>query len=482
MSRATLLDALLDPEARRAHLRRAAQHAQASPIRLQGRIHKVLGPMIEATGLRAGIGRECIVQGRDGARIEAEIVGFRDRRSLLMPVGATLGIAPGDRIEDTGREPAAPVGEALLGRVLDGAGKPLDGKPLPRGLRRRPLHTPPPNPLSRQTIDTPMQTGVRALDACLPIGRGQRIGLFAGAGVGKSSLMGMLARHSDADVHVIALVGERSREVREFLEESLGEEAMRRSVVVVATSDAPPVLRLRAALAATAIAEHFRDEGQHVLLMMDSLTRFAQAQREIGLMLGEPPASKGYTPSCFARLAELLERAGPGEGSGAITAIHTVLVEGDDARADPVADAAMAILDGHIVLDRRLAEKGHFPAVNILASVSRLTNRLLPDEQLAALREFRRVMSARERLADMIDLGAYEAGSNPEVDRWLAIEPDILRFLQQSADEASPREEAARKLLEIVRRLQETGVSTHPGGVNESRNIGHADTAQRTGA
>ncbi len=458
------------------------RRAQASPIRLQGRIHKVLGPMIEATGLRAGIGQLCLVQRGDGARIEAEVVGFRDRRSLLMPVGATRGIAPGDRIEDAGREPAAPVGEALLGRVLDGAGRPMDGAPLPRGVRQRPLHAPPPNPLARQTIDEPMQTGVRVLDACLPIGRGQRIGLFAGAGVGKSSLMGMLARHSDADVHVIALVGERSREVREFLEESLGEDAMRRSVVVVATSDAPPVLRLRAALTATAIAEHFRDAGKHVMLMMDSLTRFAQAQREIGLMLGEPPASKGYTPSCFARLAELLERAGPGQGGGAITAIHTVLVEGDDARADPVADAAMAILDGHIVLDRRLAEKGHFPAVNLLSSVSRLTTRLLPEEQLAALRDFRRVMAAREHLADMIDLGAYEAGSHPEVDRWLAIEPEILRFLQQPADEATPRGEAAQKLLEIVRRLKEPAANTISGGANESRNLGHADPAQRTGA
>ncbi|MDX8401449.1 MAG: FliI/YscN family ATPase [Mariprofundaceae bacterium] len=448
---ASPLASLLVPELRRPCIEALEP---ALPFHLSGRIHKVQGPMIEAGGLDAGIGQVCDVIRRDGSRIEAEIVGFRDRRTLLMPVGATTGIAPGDRIESTGRAPATPVGESLLGRVLDGASRPLDDRPLPTGMERRPLHAPPPNPLDRHVIDSAMQTGVRVLDTCLPIGHGQRIGLFAGAGVGKSSLMGMLARHSSADVHVIALVGERSREVREFLEDAMGSEAMRRSIVVVATSDAPPVLRLRAALTATTIAEHFRDAGRQVLLMMDSLTRFAQAQREIGLMLGEPPASKGYTPSCFARLAELLERAGPGTGAGDITAIYTILVEGDEPRDDPVADAAMAVLDGHVLLDRRLAERGHYPAVNILASVSRLTNRLLPGAQLQILRNFRRAMAARERVADLIDIGAYEPGANPEVDRWLAIEPEILRFLQQPPDESTPAEEAARKLLEIVRRLK----------------------------
>ncbi len=457
------------PDARRALL---ASLPDPGPVTWCGRIHKVLGPMVEATGLAASIGQSCTIHVRSAPPIEAEVVGFRDRMTLLMPVGRTLGIAPGDAVEHHGQPPSIRVGPHLLGRVLDARGRPIDGRPLPGGGMRRLLHAEPPNPFERHRITQPMQLGVRAIDACLPAGWGQRLGLFAGAGVGKSSLLGMIARHADADVHVIALVGERSREVREFLDTAIGEEALQRCIVVVATSDMPPVLRIRAALMATAIAEHFRDKGQRVLLMMDSLTRFAQAQREIGLMLGEPPAAKGYTPSCFARLAELLERAGPGTGQGDISAIYTVLVEGDDVQADPVADAAMAVLDGHIALDRRLAERGHFPAINLLASVSRLATQLLDARQLEAVRHFRRALALYERMEDMVHLGAYEAGSNPELDRILLHLPRIQAFLQQQVEESCPRDESARRLLELVAMLNAHGGQDESQGRRTSHPTG----------
>jgi flagellum-specific ATP synthase len=326
----------------------------------------------------------------------------------------------------------------------------MDNRPLEAGGLFRPLHGAPLNPCDRHLIDTPLQTGVRAIDACLTIGRGQRLGLFAGAGVGKSSLLGMMARNSDADINVIALVGERSREVREFIEHNLGEEALARSVVVVATSDMPPVLRIRSALMATTIAEHFRDQGRQVLLMMDSLTRFAQAQREIGLMLGEPPASKGYTPSCFSSMAELLERAGPGAGAGDITGLYSILVEGDDLAADPVADAALAILDGHVLLDRELAGRGHFPAINILRSVSRLAGTLADPEMQKAARSLREALALFERMEDMVNMGAYEKGSNPELDRVIACMPAIRSFLRQEQHEQSSLADSRASLLRLM--------------------------------
>ena len=439
--------ALWDREARRQTLKRQ-QHIHAFPLR--GKIHKVVGPMLEATGLKASIGSACDIHSSRGETIEAEVVGFRGDHTLLMPVGATHGIAPGDPISMRAEMPHMMVGDHLRGRVLDATGVPMDGQPLPAAGECRHLNGKRLNPYDRHLIDTPMDLGVRALDSCLPMGWGQRIGLFAGAGVGKSSLLGMLARNSDADLNVIALVGERSREVREFLDISLGPEALRRCIVIVATSDMPPVVRVRAALLATTIAEYFRDEGQRVLLMMDSLTRLAQAQREIGLMLGEPPASKGFTPSCFSILAELLERSGPGVGAGDISAIYTVLVEGDDLRGDPIADAAMSVLDGHVVLDRQLAEKGHYPAINILSSVSRLAPQLMDRPQAQAMRKLRQQLSLYQRMEDMVNLGAYESGSNPELDAVLEKLPRINDFLQQDAESGSPREESAQRLLQLM--------------------------------
>jgi len=425
---------------------------------LRGRIHKVLGPMIEVTGLQSCIGHGCDILCSAGHSIEAEVVGFRDGRSLLMPVGSTRGMAPGDAVMPREVEPSIQVDEQLMGRMLNALGQPMDGKPLHASGISYPLHGEAPNPYDRHVIDESMKLGVRIMDACLPMGWGQRMGVFAGAGVGKSMLMGMLARNSDADVNVIALVGERGREVREFLDISLGEDALKHSVMVVATSDAPPVVRVRAALMATTIAEGFRDQGKRVFLMMDSLTRFAQAQREIGLMLGEPPASKGYTPSCFTALAGLLERAGPGIKSkmrGDISGLYTVLVDGDDLSADPVADSAMAILDGHAVLERRLAEQGHYPAINLQRSISRLETQLSHPEHLKAARSLRKELSLFERMEDMIQMGAYEQGSNPELDRVITRMPQIRAFLQQQPDEISHHHDAMQQLVQLMQKPHE---------------------------
>ena len=421
------------------------KHMSATTLR--GRVFKVLGPMIEVTGVRSSIGPACGIETSAGHSIEAEVVGFRDDKTLMMPVGSTRGIAPGDAVSPRGVAPSIQVDDSLLGRVLDAMGEPMDGKPYTASGAAYSLHGEKLNPFNRHIIDTPMQLGVRMMDACLPMGYGQRLGLFAGPGVGKSMLMGMLARNSDAEINVIALVGERNREVREFLDYSLGEEALKRTIVVVATSDVPPVLRVRSALLATTIAEVFRAQGRQVLLMMDSLTRFAQAQREIGLMLGEPPASKGFTPSCFTAMAELLERAGPGEGVGDISAFYTVLVEGEDLNADPVADSAMAVLDGHVVLDRKYAERGHYPAINLLHSISRLENQLSKPEVVSAARSLRKDMALYERMEDMIHMGAYEQGSNPELDSIIERMPQIEQFLQQTSDVACSRDEAEQGLL-----------------------------------
>lgn len=424
------------------------KHRNPYPVR--GRVHKVLGPMIEAAGLQTSIGYACDIECTAGGTIEAEVVGFRDERTLLMPVGSVRGMAPGDTVCPRAVPPSVQVGKHLLGRVVDALGEPIDGKPMVPVGASLPLYGKPLNPYARHVIDTQMKLGVRVMDACLPMGWGQRMGLFSGTGVGKSMLMGMLARNSDAEINVIALVGERSREVREFLDVSLGSEALKHSVVVVATSDMPPVLRVRAALLATTIAEAFRERDKQVLLMMDSLTRFAQAQREIGLMLGEPPTSKGYTPSCFTALAELLERAGPGESSGDISALYTVLVEGDDLSADPVADAAMAILDGHVVLERRLAEQGHYPAINLLRSISRLDNQLSSAEMLNAARSLRKDLALYERMEDMINMGAYEKGTNPELDRVISRMPHMLKFLQQAAEEKSDKGRSQERLMQLM--------------------------------
>ena len=426
-----------------------AKLAGESAFPARGMVQKVMGPMLEASGIKAEVGRACHILTSDNRRLEAEIVGFRSGHSLIMPAGSTRGIAPGSVVQPLPTPPSVPVSDALLGRVLDSCGQPLDGRPLPPIKSCYPIHRRPPNPMQRHVIDTPMQLGVRVIDACMTMGSGQRMGLFAGAGVGKSTLLGMLAKDSDADVIVIALVGERGRELREFLDQALGEEALSKCVVVVETSDAPPLLRVRAALTATTVAEVFRDQGKRVLLLVDSLTRFLQAQREIGLMLGEPPTSKGYTPSCFSMLAELLERAGPGTNEGNISALYTVLVEGDDL-SDPVADAAIAMLDGHILLDRKLAERGLFPAINILGSVSRLANKLTDSRVRQAARSLREELALYERMEDMINMGAYEKGSNPNLDRIIKRLPEIERFRRQDMDEAISLNEAQDTLAQLM--------------------------------
>ncbi|MDX8380781.1 MAG: FliI/YscN family ATPase [Ghiorsea sp.] len=434
----------------------------------RGRVFKVLGPMIEATGLQHSIGEACDIHATSGDIIQAEIVGFREDKTLMMPVGATRGIAPGDAISAHGYVPSVQVSEHLLGHVIDAMGNPMDTHDfVPKG-ESYPLYGKKLNPLQRHIIDTSMDLGVKLMDTCLPMGRGQRMGLFAGPGVGKSMLMGMLARNSDADINVIALVGERNREVREFLDDALGEGALEKTIVVVATSDMPPVLRVRSALLATTIAEVFREQGKQVLLMMDSLTRFAQAQREIGLMLGEPPASKGYTPSCFTTMAELLERAGPGEKNGHISAFYTVLVEGEDLSADPVAESAMAVLDGHVVLERKYAERGHYPAINLLRSISRLENKLSSKTVLQAARSLRKDIAMYERMEDMIQMGAYEQGSNASLDAIISNMPQINEFLQQETEQVFSREYAEKALLSLVNKeVKSESIVPNNGGFNQ---------------
>jgi len=433
-------------EQRRQALEQLGQ-LELSPVR--GRISKVLGLLLEASGLHAQTGHSCKILCASGEEIEAEVVGFRNQRALLMPVGFTRGIAPGDPVSSLNQSATIQVSDSLLGHVIDAHGKPMDGKEIAKTGPEMPLHGYPLNPMARHIIDTTMQLGVRALDACVTMGWGQRIGLFAGTGVGKSVLLGMLTRNTDAGVIVIALVGERGREVREFLDYSLGHKALERCVVVVATSDMPPMLRVRAALMATSIAEYFCNQGKKVLLLMDSLTRFIQAQREIGLVLGEPPTSKGYTPSCFSSLASLLERAGPGAKGGDISALYTVLVEGDDL-ADPVADAALSVLDGHVVLDRTLAERGHYPAINILKSISRLAINLNPEPVRNAARSLRKEYALYERMEDMVNMGAYKAGSNPMLDQVIKRLPAIEAFLQQDQHEKSSLREAGDRIIGLM--------------------------------
>jgi flagellum-specific ATP synthase len=416
--------------------------------RRHGRVSDLIGLIVEATGLEAEVGEVCeISTGRGRAPVPAEVVGFRKRRTLLMPLGELHGIGPGNVVTATGEPVRVPVGDNLLGRVLDGLGRPLDqGEELPED-RVRPADGSPPDPLERPRIRERVALGVRALDAMVPCGRGQRLGIFAGSGVGKSSLLGMIARSTTADINVICLVGERGREVREFIERDLGD-ALSRSVVVVATSDQPALVRIKAALTATSIAEHFRDRGQDVLLMMDSVTRFAMAQREVGLAIGEPPATRGYTPSVFAMLPKLLERSGTA-ARGSITGLYTVLVDGDDMN-EPIADAVRAILDGHVVLTRELAHAGHYPAIDVLQSVSRLVGEISAPDVATAAQEVRSLLAAWHDKRDLIAIGAYERGSDPLVDRALELKPAIDAFLRQPVDAPSTTEQADDGLLELV--------------------------------
>lgn len=447
------------------------QQALSSPSwRMEGRLTRVAGMVLEAVGLRLSVGSSCIVGSEGQHSVEAEVVGFNGERLFLMPVADAYGLEPGARvrpllesgpqpllgapfnplrrIEDRGRQ--MPVGFELLGRIVDGVGRPLDHLGPLRISERLPLHSRPMNPLDREPVRDPMDVGVRAINALLTVGRGQRLGLFAGSGVGKSVLLGMMARYTTADVVVVGLIGERGREVKDFIENILGEDGRKRSVVVAAPADAPPLLRLHGANYATTIAEYFRNQGLQVLLIMDSLTRYAMAQREIALAVGEPPATKGYPPSVFARLPQLVERAGNArEGGGSITAFYTVLTEGDD-QQDPIADAARAILDGHFVLSRQLAEQGHYPAIDVEASISRVMQDILSQAEYEIARQFKMIYSRYQRNRDLINVGAYVRGSDPLLDRAIIAMPRIEDFLRQDIHEAEDYSSSRNKLFNLM--------------------------------
>lgn len=472
---------------------------QKTPGRLYGKVNKVVGLVAEGGGLRAPLGAVChMLPDGSGEGVAAEVVGFRDNNLLFMPYGDMRGIRPGSLIRNTSLPPVFPVGPDLLGRAFDAFGTPLDAgppvsaelfsSPLPSGENSRedyenqmkiqaphvpewasqakklwtpelaPLYADPPSPLQRPRITDILDVGVRSINSLITLGKGQRVGIMAGSGVGKSTLMGMMARYTRADVNVIALIGERGREVVEFMERDLGPEGMARSVLVIATSDQSPLVRMRAAYAATSVAEYFRDKGMDVLLMMDSVTRFAMAAREVGLAIGEPPTTKGYTPSVFAQLPKLLERAGR-SSKGTITGIYTVLVDGDDFN-EPIADSVRSILDGHIVLTRDLADHGHFPAIDVLRSISRLRSDICPREDVLAGRVVTSRMSAYRKVEDMVNIGAYARGSNPEIDEAIQAMPAINAFLKQDVGDPQTVEESMKQLRALAQKPQD-----HPQGI-----------------
>jgi flagellum-specific ATP synthase len=428
----------------------AARIPTLPSVRVEGQLRRVVGLTLEAVGCQLPVGARARIANADGSGVEAEVVGFSGDRIYLMPSGDMQGLTPNARVVPAAGRLEIAVGDALLGRVLDAEARPIDGRGRIACDAHTRLHGVPLNPLERATIAQPLDVGVRAINALLSVGRGQRLGLFAGTGVGKSTLLGMMTRYTAADVVVVGLVGERGREVRDFLDHALGAEGLKRSVVVATPADRAPLLRLRAAYTATAIAEHFRDQGRHVLLLMDSLTRFAQAQREIGLAVGEPPTTRGYPPSVFARLPGLVERAGNGRpGGGSITAFYTVLTEGDDPN-DPIADAARGVLDGHIVLSRSIAESGLYPAVDIEASISRVMDAVVPAAHVQRARQLRTLVSAYQRNRDLINIGAYQQGADPRVDAAIARWPQIEEFLRQSVDRSASFAESARELSALL--------------------------------
>jgi len=443
-----------------------------TPWTVTGKLTRVSGLVLEAIGVKAPVGSVCIISLPNGQTVDAEVVGFSGDKVLLMPEADVYGVVPGASVSLFEAEPMQhpqhgdrpqvlrrrsedrvkqiAVGPQMLGRVLDGNGRPLDQLGPLTLAERAPLQSRPANPLLREPIRETLDVGVRAINALLPVGRGQRMGLFAGSGVGKSMLLGMMARYTDADITVVGLIGERGREVKEFIEQILGEEGMARSVVVAAPADTPPLMRLHGAAYATAIAEYFRDQGKNVLLIMDSLTRYAMAQREIALAVGEPPATRGYPPSVFAKLPQLVERAGNGvRGGGSITAFYTVLAEGDD-QMDPIADSARAILDGHIVLSRNLADQGHYPAIDIEASISRAMNSLISTQEFNLVRRFKSLYSRYQRSRDLINVGAYVRGTDPQLDEAIMLYPHLEAFLRQAVEErvgvAGSRQELAALL------------------------------------
>ncbi|KPJ69783.1 ATP synthase [candidate division WOR-1 bacterium DG_54_3] len=417
-------------------------------VRVIGKVVQVVGLIIEAQVGGVSVGDICSIRlEKEGREAHAEVVGFRENRVLLMPLGSTAGIAPGSQVVAAGKPLMVKVGKDVLGRVLNGLGEQIDGKGPILGDFECPLDADPPDPVKRPRVTEVIRVGIRAIDGMLTLGRGQRIGIFSGSGVGKSTLMGMIARNAEAEVNVIALVGERGREVRDFIEESLGEEGLKKSVVVAATSDQPPLIRLKAAFVATAIAEYFRNQGKTVILMMDSVTRFAMAQREIGLAAGEPPTTKGYTPSVFALMPRLMERSGTSV-IGTITAFYTILVEGDDFN-EPIADHSRSILDGHIILSRDLAARNHYPAIDVPHSVSRLMVNLVSDEHRDAAGKLREVLARYAEAEDLINIGAYVKGSNPKIDYALSKIDQVNNFLKQGTFEKIGYEETVNKLIGI---------------------------------
>ncbi len=418
-----------------------------NPIRVNGKVTEIVGLMVQGNGPAASVGEVCgIMPVNGGPPVEAEVVGFKNGRVLLMPLESIQGLGPGCRILSLGHKAGIGVGRRLLGRVINGLGNPIDNKGPIALEDEYPIYADPINPLDRGRIREPMDLGIRSMNALFSCGKGQRMGIFAGSGVGKSVLMGMIARNTKADVNVIGLIGERGREVREFLEKNLGAEGLARSVVVVAASDMHPLIRMRAAYVATAISEYFRDQGKDVLLMVDSLTRFAMAQREIGLSVGEPPTTKGYTPSVFSLLPKLLERSGIVEGVGSITGLYTILVEGDDFN-EPISDAARSILDGHISLSRALANKNHYPAVDVLQSISRVMIDIVDAEHKSKAGELANILATYKKAEDIINIGAYVNGSNPAIDRAVRMVDRVNAFLQQKIDEKIDFKQAKEQLL-----------------------------------
>lgn len=423
--------------------------ADTNPVTRTGRVTKVLGFVAEADGPASRLGSICNIYPKGGLpRVRAEVFGFRDDRMLLVPLGEIRGIAPGNRVVAKERRAQAPVGDELLGRVIDGLGNPIDGKGAISWGKAYPLYADPINPLLRKRISQPLDLGIRAINGVLTVGCGQRMGIFAGSGVGKSVLLGMIAKKTSADVNVIALIGERGRELNDFIQRDLGPEGLARSVVVVATSDNLPLIRMRGAFVATAIAEYFRDQGKQVMLMMDSLTRFAMAQREIGLAAGEPPTTKGYTPSVFTLLPKLLERAGTSSNHGSITGLYTVLVEGDD-MSEPIADAVRSILDGHIVLSRDLAEQNHYPAIDILESISRVMIDITDSKHQECANRLKQILATYKKAEDLINIGAYVMGSNPKIDYAVKVIEKVNEYLRQGIDEKESLESCIQTLSRL---------------------------------
>lgn len=453
-------------------LDKKSHHVESPEPVVEGRLTRMVGLTLEAIGCEAAVGTSCNIVAPGQHHIEAEVVGFSDDKTYLMAMGESRGLIPNARVIPVGHSSYITISEAFLGRVIDGRGRPLDDKGPLRAQSEHALDMPLAgkviNPLMRDPINQPLDVGVRSINALLTVGRGQRMGLFAGTGVGKSILLGMMTKYTEADVIVVGLIGERGREVKEFVQDILGPEGLSRACVVAAPADASPLVRIHGAMLATSVAEYFRDQGKKVLLLMDSLSRFAQAQREIGLSISEPPATRGYPPSVFARIPQLVERAGNGQaGQGSITAFYTVLTEGDD-QNDPIADAARGILDGHIVLSRQLADMGQYPAIDLESSVSRVMPMVIKPDQLEYSRQLKQLYSVYEQNRDLINVGAYQVGTNPAIDRAIEMQASIQQYLMQGMHEAVSLAESQQQLVELLDQHHQDNAVNSTNGVNES--------------